>query len=263
MLSYLHAFHAGGPADVHKHAALAALIAHMTAKDKPLTYMETHAGSALYDLAAPEAVKTGEAVQGILRLEAGRRLPAGHPYAQALAAVRAKHGKTAYPGSPLLARALLRPGDVMHLMELHPREFEALRARMRGPKTHVHRRDGFEGVLALSPPTPRRGLVLVDPSFEVKSEYDDAAAFVVELHQKWPEAVIALWYPLLPAGLHQGMCEAIEAAGLPRLSRREAVFNDPAATRGMHGDGVLVVNTPYGVADALKAAQRLCSSLLG
>lgn len=257
MLSYQHGYHAGGPADVHKHAALAALLAHLTVKDKPLTYMETHAGAGLYDLASPEAEKTGEAAQGIVRALTEGLLPAGHPYREALDIVRARFGPDAYPGSPLLARTLLRPGDRLHLMELHPQEHAALKRVMHGGAAHVHRRDGYEGVLALSPPQPRRGLVLIDPSFEVKSEYEDAASFVVRLHAKWPEATIVLWYPLLAAGLHRAMCATLEAAGLPRFARAEVTFADPATARGMFGSGLLVVNLPHGTRPALDAAAAM------
>lgn len=257
MLSYQHGYHAGGPADVHKHAVLAALLAHLTAKDKPLTYMETHAGAGLYDLSSPESLKTGEAAQGIDRALAEGLLSAGHPYRIALDAVRARFGAAAYPGSPMLARTLLRADDHLHLMELHPGEHAALRRAMRGSGAHVHRRDGYEGVLALSPPKPRRGLVLIDPSYEVKAEYGAAGEFAVRLHAKWPEAVIVIWYPLLPAGLHRALCADVEAAGLPRFVRTEVVFADPASTRGMHGDGLMVVNLPHGSAPALDVAAAM------
>lgn len=256
MLSYQHGYHAGGPADVHKHAVLAGLLAHLTAKDKPLTYMETHAGAGLYDLSSPESLKTGEAAQGIERALAEGLLPAAHHYRTALDAVRARHGASAYPGSPMLARTLLRTDDQLHLMELHPQEHAALRRVMRG-EAHVHRRDGYEGVLALSPPKPRRGLVLIDPSYEVKAEYAAAGEFVIRLHAKWPEAVIVLWYPLLPAGLHRAMCADVEAAGLPRFAKSEVVFSDPASTRGMHGGGLAVVNLPHGAADVLDQAAAM------
>lgn len=248
---------------MHKHAALAALLAHMTLKPRPITYVETHAGRGLYDLAAPEALKTGEAASGILRIEADRRLPPDHPYARALAGVRRKHGRNAYPGSPLLAAGLLRPGDVMHLAELHPGEFKRLERCMGDSGAKVRREDGFAAALALAPPTPKSGLVLVDPSYEVKSEYAAAAEFVIKLHRKWPEAVIVLWYPVLAAGLHRAMVGAIEAAGLPRVSGREAMFADPAAVRGMYGSGILVVNAPHGVGDDLKFAQKLAGAAPG
>lgn len=246
MLSYQHAYHAGCNADVHKHAALAVLLARLAAKDRPLTYMESHAGRGLYDLASVEAQKTGEAAAGILRILAEGSLPPTHPYRTAIAAVRAQHGPDAYPGSPWIARHILRPQDHIHLMELHPQEHAVLKATLRGPSVHTHRRDGLEGVLAISPPVPRAGLVFVDPSYEVKTEYDAVARMVVALHRKWPEATVLVWYPLLPAGLHAGLRDTLARAALPKWRCDEVSFADPATIRGMYGSGLALVNQPYG-----------------
>lgn len=258
MLSYQHGYHAGCLADVHKHGALAALCAHLAAKPKPLSYLESHAGRAVYDLASPEAEKTGEAKAGILRLIAEGAIPADQPLAKAIAMTERAFGDGFYPGSPLIAAFLLRPDDVLHLMEMHPEEHRALKRAMKGhDNAHVHRRDGYEGVLALSPPTPRRGLVLIDPSYEIKAEYLRVADFVIALHAKWPQATIMVWYPILVAGLHEAMVERLLAAGLPDLVRREVRFRlDPGAP-GMRGSGLLVVNTPWGVDAALDAAERM------
>jgi len=238
MLSYQHAYHAGGAADLHKHAVLAELLARLTRKPRAISYVETHAGRGLYDLAGPEAARTGEAALGIERIEPD---PAP-PFGQALAATRAAHGARAYPGSPLVARALLRPGDGLHLMELHPGEHAALVAALAGPSAAIHRRDGFEGVLALAPLRPRRGLVLVDPSYEIKTEYTATAAFARALIAKWPEAVVLIWYPLLPAGRHALLKDGLSA--LPHLVD-EVAFAPPPA-RGMTGSGLALVNPPHG-----------------
>jgi 23S rRNA (adenine2030-N6)-methyltransferase len=238
MLSYQHAYHAGGPADVHKHMVLADLLALLTRKKRGLAYVETHAGRGLYDLASPEAARTGEAAQGFARL----RLDAASPYARAIAYVRERHGPTTYPGSPLIAGHLLRAGDAITLMELHPAEHAALRRAMADTPAALHRRDGYEGALALAPFTPRKGLVLIDPSYEVKSEYLQAAEFILRLVAKWPEAVVLLWYPLLPAARHVEML-----AGLQPLSPLidEVAFRPPPS-RGMTGSGLALINAPFG-----------------
>ncbi len=237
MLSYQHAYHAGNQADLQKHDALARLIAALTRKDRGITYMETHAGRGLYDLGSPEAAKTGEAAEGILKAD----LPPG-PYAEALAAVRAAHGTQAYPGSPLIAATLLRPQDRLHLMELHPAEHTALKRAVRGANVAVHKRDGYEGVLALSPPTPRKGLVLIDPSYEVKSEYDDVPVFVRKLLAKWPEASVLVWYPILPDDRHQRLLAGLKP--LP-FDRAEVRF-PPVKGKGMEGSGLIGLNLPFG-----------------
>jgi len=254
VLSYQHAYHAGGPADVHKHIVLAELLARLTEKPRGLSYVETHAGRGLYDLAAPEAAKTGEAAAGIARLAPD----AGTPFGRALAAARAAGGASAYPGSPLVAKALLRPQDRLTLMELHPAEHAALKATLATDGTAIHRRDGFEGALALAPFAPRRGLVLVDPSYEVKSDYAAAAAFVRRLVARWPEATVLVWYPLLPAARHHAL-----RAGLAPLAVAfdEAPFAVPPA-RGMTGSGLALVNAPHGSAAAFAAARRQTAGIL-
>ena len=254
MLSYQHAYHAGGPADVHKHIVLAELLARLTAKPRGLSYVETHAGRGLYDLAAPEVAKTGEAAAGIARLAADPATPFG----RALAAVHRAHGATAYPGSPLVARALLRPQDRLTLIELHPAEHAALSGTLAAAGTAIHRRDGFEGVLALAPFTPRRGLVLVDPSYEVKSDYEATAAFVRRLVARWPEAAILVWYPILPAARHAALRDGLRP--LP-VAFDEAAFAVPPA-RGMTGSGLALVNAPYGSAAAFAAARAQAAPVL-
>ncbi|MEO5366451.1 MAG: 23S rRNA (adenine(2030)-N(6))-methyltransferase RlmJ [Magnetococcus sp. WYHC-3] len=253
MLSYQHAFHAGNAADVHKHATLAVLLAHLVRKDKPLSYLETHAGDGLYDLESPEARKTGESDGGIGVLLASALMPLDHPYRRALESVASIPDMVRpYPGSPAIARALLRPGDTMHLMERHPAAYAALRRRLRSAAVHIHLRDGYEGVLALVPPTPRRGLVLVDPSYEVKSEFVQVGQFIPALHRKWPQAVIMVWYPLLEEPWHEPMCRELEPRGLPGMQRVEVRFS--AAGRGLRGSGILLVNRPFGVEAALAQA---------
>ena len=254
MLSYQHAYHAGCPADVHKHAALARLLVRLTAQDEPLTLIETHAGRGLYDLRAPEAKKTGEAQQGIVRLLAEGKLAPSHPLAKIIAQTRRKHGPSAYPGSPLIAHALLRPNDRIHLMELHPQEHAAL-VDLLGDEDNVfiQYRDGFEATYEMAPPTPKRGLVLIDPSFEVKTEYTLTAEFIIDLNAKWPDAIILLWYPLLKAGYYKDMVEALEDGMLPGLHRREIHFAKPENVRGMFGSGLIAVNLPTAFQPAIDA----------
>ena len=261
MLSYQHGYHAGGKADVHKHAALAVIVDKLTQKPKPLSYMETHSGRGVYNLTAPEALKTGEAQGGILSLFAQAGPPLGHPYTRALDAARYAFGADFYPGSPLIARTLLRPGDHLHLMELHPQEHAALRRTLREDNVHIHKREGFAGVLAISPPTPRRGLVLIDPSYEVKSEYVESAQFIIALHKKWPQAVILLWYPILWDERHEDMIDLLTDADLPKFQRREIHFPALKDSHALIGSGLIFINTPYGVDEALDEAEDLLAPL--
>ncbi|MCL5777421.1 23S rRNA (adenine(2030)-N(6))-methyltransferase RlmJ [Limibaculum sp. FT325] len=248
MLSYQHAYHAGNAADLHKHMALAALLDLLTAKPRAISYMESHAGRGLYDLGAPEALKTGEAAAGI-----GRLTPGKGPFWRALDAARARFGPAAYPGSPLIARLLTRPQDRLILCELHPAENAALREAMAGEGVAIHRRDGHEGLPALAPPRPRRGLALIDPSYEVKDEYARSAETALALLRRWPEGIVMVWYPILPAGRHVELTGPVEAARLPGFLRHEVGFT-ARPERGMTGSGLLFANLPFGAADALRSA---------
>ena len=246
MLSYQHGYHAGGPADLHKHRVLAGLIALLTRKPRPLTYMESHAGRGLYDLSGEQATKTGEWRAGI-----GAATPGG-PLGDALATVRATHGPDAYPGSPLVAATLLRPTDRLVLMELHPAEHAALKAAI--PQAEIHRRDGPEGLLALAPPKPRRGLALIDPSYERKAEYAETADLALALARKWPEAAILLWYPVLAAARHTPMIERIRHAAPGTLIGEKPFPPHGGRSTGMTASGLALLNAPYGAERVLRAA---------
>ncbi|QIZ80520.1 23S rRNA (adenine(2030)-N(6))-methyltransferase RlmJ [Thalassovita gelatinovora] len=261
MLSYQHIYHAGNLADVQKHALLARMLSYMTVKDKPLSYFETHAGRGLYALDAAEAVKTGEASAGIDAVEALGWFSQDHPYMAALTQVRAQYGGRSYPGSPVLAAQLLRPQDRMTLAELHPREFEALDRTMNGTGARCLKQDGFEMLLAATPPEPRRGLVLIDPSYELKSDYDMLPGFVAKLHRKWNVGVVALWYPILTSGAHQPMLQALEAKDLPGVLRHEVQFGPARPGHRMIGSGLYLINTPFGTSDEADRLSTLFAAL--
>jgi 23S rRNA (adenine2030-N6)-methyltransferase len=249
MLSYQHLYHAGNLADVQKHAALAWVLDYLTAKDKPLTYIETHAGRGVYDLGAEEAVKTGEAAAGIALAEA--QFPKDHPYRQRLEETRAAYGPMAYPGSPLIAALGLRETDSIHLAELHPKEFDHLKAEAKDWGAHVHQKDGFDLALALTPPTPRRGLMLVDPSYEVKADYEAIPRHLANIHRKWNVGILILWYPVLRGAPHGPMLRALEAA-FPEGLRHEVRFPPAREGHRMEGSGLFIVNPPFGLAEELK-----------
>ena len=252
MLSYQHAYHAGNLADVQKHALLAWMLDYLVQKDKPLSYIETHAGRGLYDLSSPEAAKTGEAAKGVAVLEA--RLPAGHAYRRALEATRATHGASAYPGSPLIAAHFLRPGDAMHLCELHPQEHAALEAVL--PQAHVMKEDGLQGAIALTPPMPRRGLMLIDPSFEVKSDYDRLPHVISHVVKRWNVGIVALWYPILTDIPHAAMIRGL-ARTFPEALTHEVRFPPARAGHRMVGSGLFVVNPPYGLHEEARRLSAL------
>lgn len=250
MLSYQHIYHAGNLADVHKHSMLAWALSYMTRKDKPLSYLETHAGRGLYDLKDAAALKTGEAASGITIAQDW--FAPDHPYARVLARIRAKHGPNAYPGSPLIAAESLRQVDSIHLSELHPQEFSALKANMTPYGGIFRQKDGWEMAMSLCPPEPRRGLLLIDPSFEVKTDYQTIPGTLTKLHRKWGVGVIMLWYPVLTDAPHKSMIRNLQAA-LPDALTHEVRFPPARAGHRMVGSGLFVVNAPFGFAE--EAAQ--------
>jgi 23S rRNA (adenine2030-N6)-methyltransferase len=258
MLSYQHHFHAGNLADVQKHALLAWTLAYLTQKDKPLTYIETHAGRGLYDLQSDHAQKTGEAAQGIARAEA--LFAKDHPYRQRLGEIRARFGPSAYPGSPMIAALSLRDGDTLHLAELHPTEVQALRQTLGPWRAHIYARDGFELAMAICPPTPRRGLMLIDPSYEVKADYDAIPKHIAQIARKWNVGIIALWYPLLINGAHGPMLAQL-AQAFPDALRCELPFPPVRAGHKMTGTGMFIINPPYGLADEALALQDIFAHL--
>ena len=243
MLSYQHAYHAGNLADLHKHGALAWMLDYLAQKPKPLTYIETHAGRGLYDLSGPEAVKTGEAAQGI-GAHADWFGP-DHPLTRARQIVTGVHGPDHYPGSPAIADALLRDTDALHLAELHPAEHAALRGHL-GRRAKIHKQDGFALAHALTPPEPRRGLTLIDPSYEVKADYEAVPRHVAKLHRAWNVGVMVLWYPVLASATHRGMLRAL-AADHPGAMRHEVGFPPARPGHGMVGSGLFILNPPYGL----------------
>ncbi|MGJ8622580.1 MAG: 23S rRNA (adenine(2030)-N(6))-methyltransferase RlmJ [Yoonia sp.] len=260
MLSYQHIYHAGNLADVHKHSMLAWALDYMTAKDKPLSYLETHAGRGLYDLTDAAALKTGEAAQGIARADAW--FSADHPYTQVLGRIRDKHGSDAYPGSPVIAAESLRPMDSITLSELHPQEFAALKQNMSPYGGVFKQMDGWEMALSMCPPEPRRGFLLIDPSFEVKSDYQTIPRTISQIHRKWGVGVIMLWYPILTGAPHEPMIGALQSA-LPEAVTHEVSFPPARDGHRMVGSGLFVVNPPYGFQQEAARISALFSSRAG
>lgn len=259
MLSYQHAYHAGNLADVHKHAVLALVLAYMARKPKPISYLETHAGRGLYDLSSKEALKTGEAASGVSAV-LGQFAP-DHPYRRVVERVRAEHGPNAYPGSPLFAADMAqdvdRTGDRLQLAELHPQEHEALLEVMPRSGVHIYKEDGFPWAARLCPPTPRRGLMMIDPSYELAHDYTGIAGFIDGLHRLWPVGVVMLWYPVLASADHAQMADAIMAARYKDTLRHEVLFSKAASHHRLKGSGMIVINAPYTLRDELTELDRI------
>jgi 23S rRNA (adenine2030-N6)-methyltransferase len=254
MLSYQHEYHAGNHADVLKHAVLTLAIRALQRKPTAIRVLDANAGSGLYDLGSREARRNAEHEQGIARLLSAVRAPP--EIADYLGVVRGLNPGSAlrrYPGSPLLARQLLRPQDHLELMELHPRAVAGLRHRLgRDRQVHIHERDCFEGLPALVPPPERRGLALVDPSYEVKEDFRRVVQLLQDCHQRWASGVYVVWYPLIRDRAAERFPAKVAATGIRRIFRAELQVQAGDST-GMRGSGLLIVNLPFGVDEKLVA----------
>lgn len=260
MLSYQHHYHAGNLADVHKHSTLAWVLDYLTRKSKPLTYIETHAGRGLYDLTDDAAQKTGEAAQGIGRV--AHWFGADHPYSRVLIKTRAADGPDAYPGSPLIAAQSLRGTDTLHLAEMHPGEYQKLDLALSPYAATCHGRDGFELAYSLCPPTPRRGVLLIDPSYEIKTEYTDIPRHIAKLHKAWNVGVILLWYPILTNDVQKQMVLTLRRTH-PDALCHEVTFPPARPGHGMIGSGLFVLNPPYGLSSELSNLSNHFATLKG
>lgn len=253
MLSYQHIYHAGNFADVHKHSALCLVLDYLAQKPKPFAYIETHAGRGLYDLQCSEAQKTDEAKGGIWGVDVDNAPSEVQRYFDSIAACNPKGGRRFYPGSPQLALLNSRPEDRLILVEKHPQEFQALSDNFaRHPRVALHKRDALEALVALVPPPEKRGLVLIDPSYELKTEYTDIAEGLERAYRKWPTGVYMIWYPLLPVAGHQRLLKALKRSGITRILTSEIGLRPPQGLSGMYGSGLAIVNPPWQLEEGLQ-----------
>ncbi|TDP72388.1 23S rRNA (adenine(2030)-N(6))-methyltransferase RlmJ [Roseateles toxinivorans] len=260
MLAYRHAFHAGNHADVLKHLVLGQVLRYMGEKDKPYTLIDTHAGAGGYSLEGRYAQKKGEYAMGVGKLFDRKDLPPGlAAYVQQVKDFNEDGQLRQYPGSPAIAKGLLRPDDRMRLFELHSTDFRIVESYMKDrPNTQVSDKDGFAALKGELPPPSRRAVVLMDPSYEIKSDYAKVLTAVREGLQKFAETVLIVWYPQI---------QLLEAAQLPQrlkatgdtmakkgwLHVRLTVAQPDERGFGMLGSGLFIANPPFVLHDMLAA----------
>lgn len=246
MLSYQHAYHAGSLADIHKHEIFCRTLEQLCAGPASVTCVETHAGRGIYDLGSAESLKTGEAAAGWLDfIKNEKKLATLSPhYMEAVRVLNNGALVPRYPGSPYLAAHILRAKDALYLAELHPTEYAALKKNMgKDNRMQIQKRDGLDLALEIAAQKPGRGLVLVDPSYEVKAEYESIPAFVLKLSQLWPQARILLWTPMLPALRHEAMMKILQKE-IPGMQVSETCWAKPGEVRGMYGSIMMGINLP-------------------
>ena len=249
-MNYRHAFHAGSFADVHKHAVFARILHYLREKPAPFRVIDTHAGAGLYDLAGPEARRSGEWREGIARLMAAA--PAAPvaallaPYLEVIGALNERGQITSYPGSPALARAWLRPQDRLIACELEPHAAAALTRNLAGdPRIKTVAIDGWTALSAYVPPKERRGVVLVDPPYEQDYEFVQLANALALAHRKWATGIYMLWYPIKGRTQPDALAKRLRRLGIAKLLRSELIVAPVSDPSRLNGSGVIVVNPPW------------------
>ena len=262
-MNYRHAFHAGGFADVIKHIVLVRILIYLQDKPAPFRIIETHAGAGVYDLGGDEARRGGEWLTGIARLMQARfsetTLPLVAPYLDIVRAFNPQAALEAYPGSPLIARALLRPQDRLTACEVEPKARKRLiDALRRDTQARVVGLDGWTALPAFVPPNERRGLVLIDPPYEQKDEFERMAKGFAQAFAKWPTGSYMLWYPVKSRratdSLARHVAEVAGAVAPPgKCLRLEFSAAPQIAEAGLTSAGLLIVNPPWTLAGELRA----------
>lgn len=286
MFSYRHGFHAGNHADVLKHTVLIAALQHMAQKDTAISVIDTHAGAGLYRLDGDFASTSGEAKDGIARLidvPEAQLAPALRAYVQTVRSVNQGKGVKTYPGSPFITHSLLRPQDKLRLFELHPTDWRALDGNMAqldsGKQVEILMEDGFNGVKRFLPPPSRRGFLLCDPSYEMKTDYGRVISMIEDALVRFATGTYAVWYPIIPRqdahDLPKRLKTIATKAGKGWLhatltvkgSKLRSEVNDwgnttEAKRPGLPASGMFLINPPFTLQAALREALPQMAELL-
>ncbi len=271
LLSYRHGFHAGNFADVLKHSVLSLVLEYMTRKDKAFCYIDSHAGAGMYQLSDAYAQKTGEFKDGIAKIIRDDKAPeALSPYVDLIKKLnncnelQTGESLSVYPGSPGIARAFVRRQDASHLFELHPSDHEHLTDFcQRWRKAFVKQSDGYQGVLALLPPPSRRGVVLIDPPYELKEDYYKAVNTLIKAYSKFTTGTYILWYPVVKRDLVTRMQETFINRAVKNTLQVEFCMTDDTQEYGMTGTGLFIVNPPWQLATQLETILPYLTEKLG
>jgi len=253
LLSYRHAFHAGNFADVLKHSVLTLVLDYMCRKEKGFHYIDSHSGAGMYQLAGEYSQKTGEYKDGIAKLVNESNLPdALQPYVNLIKELNPTNSTNEtnkldiYPGSPGIAKRFMRRQDSTHLFELHPTDIQHLNDFCyRWKKVFIKQSDGFQGILGLLPPPNRRGVVLIDPPYELKEDYHKAVDTIVKAYKKFATGTYILWYPVVKREQVNSMEQAFIHSDVKNLLQLEFCLSPDTDEYGMTGTGLFIVNPPW------------------
>ncbi|MGK0500966.1 MAG: 23S rRNA (adenine2030-N6)-methyltransferase [Oceanicoccus sp.] len=263
MLSYRHSFHAGNFADIIKHVVLIETLQYLTQKDKPFEYIDTHAGAGLYDLGSSDANKLKEYQAGIAKLSAAD-FPELQHYFDIIQSYNQTDKLSVYPGSPAIAKTFLRRQDRAWLYELHPRDYKSLHDNLGShKKIGIFCQDGFQQLKALLPPASRRALVLIDPSYEVKFEYDLVFDTLQDSYKKFATGSYLLWYPVVDRQRVERLEKKFIRSGIKNIQRFELGVAADSDETGMTASGMFVINPPWTLYDRMAAILPRLAKTLG
>jgi 23S rRNA (adenine2030-N6)-methyltransferase len=265
MLSYRHAFHAGNHADVLKHYVLSLVLAHTTKKDKPFWYIDTHAGAGMYRLDEGYATQNAEFEQGVNKLMSAQNLP--KPLADYVAQIKSFNAHTLrlYPGSPKIAETFLRTTDKMNLFELHPNDYQLLIENFTGQSKQVkiEMQDGFASIKAYLPPPTRRAVILIDPPYEDKQDYQRVVEMIKDSITRFATGTYIVWYPLLQRTEPSQMLENLIKLNMTDWLHVTLTVESPSSEGyGMHGSGLFIINPPWTLPKTLTETMPLLTRLL-
>lgn len=267
MLSYRHAYHAGNHADVLKHVILIDVLRYLSRKNKGWSYIDTHAGAGCYALDSERAGKTAEYLAGVGRLWEREDVPeAIGQWRDAVRQFNPQGSLRFYPGSPALAMTRVREQDRMRLFELHPADFEALEQTFAGEggRVRVSRSDGMAALRGLLPPPTRRALVLIDPSYEVKQDYNEVVRTLADAQRRFANGTYMVWYPMLTRPEARRLPEQLRELGEGNwLDARLMVREPPREGHGMFGSGVFIINPPFALPGMLEQILPWLADVLG
>ena len=283
MLNYRHSFHAGNFADVLKHIILIDILEHITKKEKAFDYIDTHAGAGLFSLESSQAKQLEEYRNGIGKLKLNcKKITTSNttsvkkqlqwPELERYFSIIDKHNPNAalvyYPGSPMIAMDFLRPQDHAWLYELHPTDFDLLEANLHDRRVKHHCKDGFKGLLSVLPPLSRRGLVLIDPSYESRDDYEQVVTTIKSAYKKFATGTYAIWYPVVDRQLVQRLEKKLIHSGIKNIQRFELGL-EPDSTESnstqqrMTASGMIIINPPWGLLDNMSSLLPKLAAALG
>ncbi|MDD5462544.1 MAG: 23S rRNA (adenine(2030)-N(6))-methyltransferase RlmJ [Methylococcales bacterium] len=265
MLSYRHSFHAGNFADVLKHIVLIEIIEYLKKKDKPFCYIDTHAGPGTYQLNGDYALKNREFENGIGQLWQREDLPdCVANYVNLIKCFSDSELLTCYPGSPAIAKQLLRNRDRLFLYELHSTEITLLgNLANKDLRIKVFHADGLKDAMGMLPPIEHRGLTLIDPSYEIKSDYSLVAESLVNMYQRFATGTYALWYPVVERHRNQKLELAIQSGKLKNVQLFELGIRADTDQYGMTASGMIVVNPPWTLTATMRRTLPWLADVLG